>query len=112
MPETFLAEAERLIAAGEIGEAIAVLESAIEEGKESAAIAKRLAQLSLRIDEVRAFQNWCHEALRLDPNDVEVYHMLEDYFRRHGREFEADEAREAAEAISRRAGSGGSPPAA
>lgn len=96
MPETYLNQAQRLAAAGEVGEAIALLEAAIEEGKETAGIAKMLARLSLQIDEVRAFQNWCHEALRMDPKDVEVYRMLEDYFRSNGRDFEADEAREAA----------------
>lgn len=99
MPETYLNQAKQLVAAGEIGEAIAMLEAAIEEGKETAGIAKMLAKLSLQIDEVRAFQNWCHEALRMDPKDLEVYRMLEDYFRANGRNFEADETRDAASRI-------------
>ncbi len=102
MPETFYQKAQVLIAEGSIGEAILVLEEAIEAGKETAGIAKLLAKLSLQIDEVRAFQNWCHEALRMDETDLEVYAMLEKYFRENGRDYEADEVREAAEAVTRR----------
>ncbi len=108
MTDPHVLSVQPLIAAGRVGEAIAALELAIENGEESAAIAKLLAQLSLRINEVRAFQNWCHEALRMDPNDLEVYQMLEAYFRDAGRDFEADEV---LEAITRRAAPGGSPPA-
>ena len=94
MPNEYIAQADGLVAEGKLGEAIFLLEQAVESGKETAAIAKFLARLSLQIDEVRSFQNWCHEALRMDPNDVEVYKMLEDYFRASGRDFEADEVRE------------------
>lgn len=99
MPQTILIQAETLAEQGMMGEAIVLLEEAIETGRETAGIAKLLAKLSLRIDEVRAFQNWCHEALRMDPGDIEVYRMLEDYFRAEGRDFEADEVREVAQGI-------------
>jgi tetratricopeptide (TPR) repeat protein len=99
MPNIYLEQANTLAAEGKLGEAIVLLEEAVENGKENAAIAKFLAKLSLQIDEVRSFQNWCHEALRMDPNDVEVYKMLEDYFRASGRDFEADEVREIAASI-------------
>jgi hypothetical protein len=104
MPEIIYRKAEELVAGGQIGEAIAVLEEAIEAGQETAGIAKLLAKLSLQIDEVRAFQNWCHEALRMDENDLEVYAMLEAYFRENGRDYEADEVKEAAEGVIRRGG--------
>jgi Tfp pilus assembly protein PilF len=102
MPESYLSQAEVLAEAGQIGEAILLLEEAVETNRETAGIAKLLARLSLRINEVRAFQNWCHEALRMDPNDIEVYQMMEDYFRSVGRDFEADEVREVAQNISQR----------
>lgn len=108
MTDPHVIAVQPLLAEGRLGEAIAALELAIEGGEESAAIAKLLAQLSLRINEVRAFQNWCHEALRMNPDDLEVYEMLEAYFRAEGRDFEADEVREA---LTRRAARGGSPPA-
>ena len=104
MPETFLIQAQALVAAGHVGEAILLLEEAIETGRETAGIAKMLARLSLQIDEVRAFQNWCHEALRMDPCDIEVYQMLEAYFRDNGRDFEADEVREVAAGVILRGG--------
>lgn len=99
MPNVFLEGAENLVARGKLGDAILLLEQAVEDGKETAAIAKLLARLSLQIDEVRAFQSWCHEALRMDPNDIEIYKMMEDYFRENGRDFEADEVREIAASI-------------
>ncbi len=99
MPEHFLEEAQILLAEGKVGDAIFLLEEAVEGGKESAGIAKLLAKLSLQIDEVRAFQSWCHEALRMNPKDLEIYQMLEDYFRAHGRDFEADEVRTVADSI-------------
>lgn len=83
----------------EIGPAIAMLEEVIEVGGETAGIAKMLARLSLEIDEVRAFQNWCHEALRMDPKDTEVHRMLAAYFRLNGRDWEADEALEIARGL-------------
>ncbi len=97
MPEPFLSEAKRLADEGLIGDAIFLLEEAVENGKETAEIAKMLAKLSLQIDEVRAFQSWCHEALRMNPKDLEIYQMLEDYFRMRGRDFEADEVRAVAD---------------
>jgi tetratricopeptide (TPR) repeat protein len=102
MPESYLSRAEALAANGQIGEAIELLEEAVESDRETAGIAKLLAKLSLRINEVRAFQNWCHEALRMDPKDLEVYEMMEAYFRSVGRDFEADEVREVAQNISQR----------
>lgn len=99
MPNIYLEQADSLVADGKLGEAILLLEQAVENGKETASIAKLLAKLSLQINEVRAFQSWCHEALRMDPNDVEVYKMLEDYFRENDRDFEADEVREIAASI-------------
>lgn len=112
MPEAILSQATELASNGKIGEAIMLLEEAVETDRETAGICKLLARLSLQIDEVRAFQNWCHEGLRLDPNDAEFFFMQEDYFRQNGRDFEADEARAAADGITRRAARGGSAPVA
>lgn len=112
MHEHFLDQAHMLMAEGKVGDAIFVLEEAVENGKESAEIAKLLARLSLQIDEVRAFQSWCHEALRMNPKDLEIYQMLEDYFRSNGRDFEADEVRAVADSIHPPGQSAGSSPAA
>ncbi|WP_031500231.1 tetratricopeptide repeat protein [Bryobacter aggregatus] len=97
--QNYLEQAQECIAAGDLGDAILLLEEAVEKGHESVEIAKLLARLSLRIDEVRAFQNWCHEALRMDPKDIEVHRMMEAYFRENGRDWEADEVRAIADAI-------------
>jgi Tfp pilus assembly protein PilF len=107
-------KARNLADQGDIGTAIALLEESIERGEESAEIAKLLATLSLRIDEVRAFQNWCHEALRINPKDFTVHLMLADYFAANGREFEAEEAREIAQRLEAATGaqSAGSSPGA
>ncbi len=83
----------------DIGSAIVLLEEAVESGGETVEIAKMLARLSLEIDEVRAFQNWCHEALRMNPKDTEVHRMLAAYFRSKGRQWEAEEAEEIARGI-------------
>jgi len=100
MAETVQKQAEAMAASGLVGEAILLLEDAIESGIETGGIAKLLAKLSLQINEVRAFQSWCHEALRMDERDVEVYTMLENYFRSNGRDFEADEVQAVAKKFS------------
>ena len=99
MPDLILENAALLAAGAKLGDAISLLEQAVQDGQETAAIAKLLAKLSLQINEVRAFQSWCHEALRMDPNDIEVYKMLEAYFRSNGRDWEADEVRDIAASI-------------
>ena len=35
----------------------------------------------------------------MDPGDIEVYTMLEDYFRSNARDWEADEVRDIAESL-------------
>ncbi len=96
------AEAQRLVGAGEIGDAILVLEQAVEECEDNADVTKLLAQLNLRIDEVRAFQNWCHESLRIAPRDPEPHEMLADYFAANGRAGEAEEERRVAAELKQR----------
>jgi hypothetical protein len=93
MPQTsgYLEQAQALAASGEIGEAIILLEECVATCRDSAPVCKLLAELNLRIDEVRAFQNWCHEALRIDEKDPEPHRMLAAYFSSHGRDFEAEE---------------------
>ncbi|MCC6364796.1 MAG: hypothetical protein IT165_14845 [Bryobacterales bacterium] len=64
-----LDQARTLAAGGEVGKAIDLLEQAVAVGGESALISKEIARLCLSVNEVRAFTNWCHEAMRLDPSD-------------------------------------------
>ncbi len=92
-------EAWRHVDAGAVGDAIIVLERAVEECQDNAEVTKLLAKLNLRIDEVRAFQNWCHESLRIDSRDPEPHEMLADYFEARGRQEEAEEERRVAAAL-------------
>jgi Flp pilus assembly protein TadD len=90
---------------GEVGKAISSLEQAVEMDPGHAEACKLLARLSLRINEVRAFTNWCHEALRIAPHDAEPHRMMAEFLAAKGRHEEAEEARRAAEAkASSRAG--------
>jgi Tfp pilus assembly protein PilF len=63
----------------------------VQECDDNADVTKWLAKLNLRIDEVRAFQSWCHESMRIDPRDPEPHEMLARYFETNGRQGEADE---------------------
>ncbi len=92
----YMRAAQQLAAQGQIGEAIDTLEKCVEECRDDAEVTKLLAKLSLEIDEVRAFQNWCHESMRIAPNDPEPHQMLAEYFAAAGRLSEAAEAQEAA----------------
>ncbi|MCC6341764.1 MAG: hypothetical protein IT166_06175 [Bryobacterales bacterium] len=71
-----LEKARSLAAGGEVGRAIDLLEDAVARGEESALIAKEIARLCLSVNEARAFTNWCHEAMRLDPSDGEPQLMI------------------------------------
>lgn len=82
--------------AGQMGEAIEVLERAVAEGDESPEICKELARLSLTVNEVRAFANWCHEAMRLDGADPEPHLMISRVLVANGRWEEAVESLTAA----------------
>lgn len=75
----------------QLDEAIELLEQALVLSHEDARIPKHLARLSLRINEIRAFSNWCHEALRIDSNDPEPHLMLARHLAEKGRQREADE---------------------
>lgn len=97
-----VAEAQKLTDAGDLAAAFDVLESAIQQGAEHAEIAKFCARLSLRINEIRAFTNWCHEALRIDPADPEPHDMLAEVLTSRGRHAEAAEERAAAESLRAR----------
>lgn len=72
----WLDQSAQLRDAGKMGEAIDLLERAVAIGEESPGICKELARLSLTVNEVRAFANWCHEAMRLDPADPEPHLMI------------------------------------
>lgn len=92
----WLEQARALAAQGRMGEAIALLEQAVAIGDESSEICKELARLCLGVNEVRAFTNYCHEAMRLDPADGEPYLMMSRVLVARGRWGEVVEALEAA----------------
>ncbi len=71
--------------------AIDLLEQALILTHDDARIPKHLARLSLRINEIRAFSNWCHEALRIDDTDPEPHLMLANHLSERGRKREAEE---------------------
>lgn len=96
----YLERAGALSANGQVGEAILVLEQAVERCEDDAAVTKQLARLNLSINEVRAFQNWCHESLRIAPQDPEPHRMLAAYFRSTGRLAEAKEEERLAEGLA------------
>jgi Flp pilus assembly protein TadD len=102
----YLQQAEALFAEGEVGSAILVLERAVEQGPDHTGVTKLLARLNLRINEVRAFQNWCHESLRIDEHDPEPHEMLAAYFEANGRPAEAAEERRVAAALRQAASAG------
>lgn len=96
-----LAHARSLEADGNIGGAIDLLERALsaseqKSGEEDAALCKEIARMCLVIDEVRAFTNWCHEAIRLNPRDGEPYLMMGRELCAAGRWREAIETLQAA----------------
>lgn len=88
-----LARAAELEAVFDFGGALDALESAMQDGAEDARLCKQCARLSLKINEVRAFVNWCHEALRIDENDPEPHEMLAEALAARGRTAEAAEER-------------------
>jgi len=92
----WLAQAKALQERGEIGRAIDVLEQAIAAGDESPEICKETARLCLSVNEVRAFTNYCHEAMRLDPSDPEPHLMIGRVLSQYERWEEASEALEQA----------------
>ncbi|MBL8209828.1 MAG: hypothetical protein JNK87_03920 [Bryobacterales bacterium] len=92
----WLEQAHQLAAQGRVGAAIAHLEQAVALGQESPDICKELAKLCLAVNEVRAFTNYCHEAMRLDPADGEPYLMIGRVLSARKRWGEVVEALEAA----------------
>ncbi len=72
----WLQQSAQMRDAGRMGEAIDILEQAVAIGEESSEICKELARLSLTVNEVRAFSNWCHEAMRIDERDSEPHIMI------------------------------------
>jgi tetratricopeptide (TPR) repeat protein len=97
MPEQeYLNEARFWASRNEYGRAIDVLEQAVAIGEESCEICKELARLSLTVNEVRAFANWCHEAIRIDGTDPEPYLMISRVLVQNQRWAEAIESLEQA----------------
>ena len=81
-----------LAEAGDLAEAFLTIERAVQVFPDYSEACKTLARLSAETNEIRAFQNWCHEAARIDPKDPEPYWMLGDLLGRQGRREEAMEA--------------------
>lgn len=65
-----------LAAEGSIHEALVSIERAVEIHPDFGPACKTLARLSLEVNEIRAFQNWMHEACRIDPDDSEPYVLM------------------------------------
>jgi len=93
------AEGRAHAARGELTEAFFHLERSVQLFPENAEACKLLARLSLSVNEIRAFQCWCHEASRIDPADPEPHLMLADVLAQKNRLAEAAEARERASAL-------------
>ena len=74
--QEYLSQARDFAGREQYGRAIDLLEEAVASGNESSGICKELARLSLTVNEVRAFANWCHEAMRIDPTDPEPFLMI------------------------------------
>lgn len=87
---------------GELTEAFLHLERSVQLFPENAEACKLLARLSLSVNEVRAFQCWCHEAARIDPRDPEPHLMMAAVFEEKNRQVEAAEARQRAAALTAR----------
>lgn len=84
-------EAAALAADGKVGTAIDLLEQAVAMGEESAEICIYIARLCHSINELRAFANWCHEAIRIDPNHAEPHFLIGRELHRTQRWGEAEE---------------------
>jgi len=84
-------QAAALAADGKVGSAIDLLEQAVAMGEESAEICLYIARLCHSINELRAFANWCHEAIRIDPNHAEPHFLLGRELHRMRRWDEAEE---------------------
>jgi tetratricopeptide (TPR) repeat protein len=89
----------RLAAEGDVHAALVAIERAVEIFPDFAEACKTLARLSLEVNEVRAFQNWIHEACRIDPADGEPYLLMGRLLASQGRSAEAIEALERAAAL-------------
>ena len=84
---------------GDIAAAFVHLEKSIELQPDNAEACKLLARLSLAVNEVRAFQNWCHEAARLAPGDPEPHWLIAQVCAASNRWSESAEALEKAIAL-------------
>jgi hypothetical protein len=99
---------DQLFVENRFTEAFYCMEARVAAGGEDAETCRRLAWLAWAIDDMRAVQNWAHEAMRLDGASPEPHLLLgllfrsEDRWREAWEEFGAalrrgphDEAREA-----------------
>lgn len=84
-------QAAELAEQGKVGSAIDLLEQAVAMGEESAELCIYIARLCHSINELRAFANWCHEAMRIDPTHAEPHFLLGKELHRMARWEEAEE---------------------
>ncbi|MFN7937933.1 MAG: hypothetical protein U0R19_31680 [Bryobacteraceae bacterium] len=84
-------QAAELAEQGKVGSAIDLLEQTLAMGEESAELCIYLAKLCHSINELRAFANWCHEAMRIDPSNAEPHFLLGKELHRMARWEEAEE---------------------
>lgn len=93
-------QAGELARQGNVGGAIDLLEQRVAMGEESAALCIYIAKLCYSVNEMRAFANWCHEAMRIDPAGAEPHLMLGRELHRTRRWSEAEETLEFALTMS------------
>jgi Flp pilus assembly protein TadD len=89
--ETWFERGMERLKHGEMRGAFEALEQAVALDPNHARACKELARLSRQANEVRAFTNWLHEALRLDPADPEPHSMMAEALLEAGRREEAEE---------------------
>ncbi|MFN3326448.1 MAG: tetratricopeptide repeat protein [Bryobacteraceae bacterium] len=87
--EDYFALGLRLAGAGRVAEAFEALEACLQLDPNRPDACKQLARLSRAANELRAFTNWRHEALRLDPADPEPHLLLAEVLVQAGRWNEA-----------------------
>lgn len=85
-------EADRLylagikhLEAGDLGAAMADLEAALGFDPDHLPAVRKLVELCLEMDEIRAFGNWIYEYLRLDPLSPEPHILLAEHLATHNR---------------------------
>lgn len=79
-----------LAESNQLGDAFLALEECVTLDPDHLPACKELARLSLLANEVRAFSNWLHEAMRIAGDDPEPHVMLAEHLVARRRWEEAD----------------------